>query len=255
MPAVTYGELRDDLARKVAEGDLAPGVDLPGLRALAQERGATPATVARAVHELADAGVLETGERRRARVARDGQLAALRLLRGDRPFRLAGSDDPALDLLLRRLGDAVTLMGTRGSFRGLVALYQGAADGAVLHLRHVSGEYNAPFVRALLRGQRPALVRLWRREQGIVLPRGNPRGVAGIPDVARLRVADASVFPTMIGVNPCLTIMMVGERALRGARAGDDEPGAPESHIGAWVSIPSCRPVVADGRTGKARAS
>src|SRR6266508_2882127 len=137
MPAVTYGELRDDLARKVAEGDLAPGVDLPGLRALAQERGATPATVARAVHEL---------------------------------------------------GDAVTLMGTRGSFRGLVALYQGAADGAVLHLRHVSGEYNAPFVRALLRGQRPALVRLWRREQGIVLPRGNPRGVAGIQDVARLRV-------------------------------------------------------------------
>ena len=32
------------------------------------------------------------------------------------------------------------------------------------------------------------------------------RGVAG------LRVADASVFPTITGVNPCLTCMLVGER-------------------------------------------
>jgi choline dehydrogenase-like flavoprotein len=28
----------------------------------------------------------------------------------------------------------------------------------------------------------------------------------------RLRVADASIFPTMIGVNPCLTCMMIGEK-------------------------------------------
>jgi choline oxidase len=30
--------------------------------------------------------------------------------------------------------------------------------------------------------------------------------------VQRLRVADASVFPTMIGVNPNITVMMIGER-------------------------------------------
>lgn len=30
--------------------------------------------------------------------------------------------------------------------------------------------------------------------------------------VSNLRVADASVFPTMIGVNPCITCMMVGEK-------------------------------------------
>lgn len=30
--------------------------------------------------------------------------------------------------------------------------------------------------------------------------------------VGRLRVADASVFPTMIGVNPCMTVMMIGEK-------------------------------------------
>ena len=34
-------------------------------------------------------------------------------------------------------------------------------------------------------------------------------------------VADASVFPSMIGVNPCLTCMMIGEKCaalLRGTR-------------------------------------
>lgn len=30
--------------------------------------------------------------------------------------------------------------------------------------------------------------------------------------VGRLRVADASIFPTMIGVNPCLTCFMIGEK-------------------------------------------
>lgn len=30
--------------------------------------------------------------------------------------------------------------------------------------------------------------------------------------VGRLRVADASVFPTMIGTNPCITCMMIGEK-------------------------------------------
>ncbi|MDQ3959661.1 MAG: GMC family oxidoreductase [Pseudomonadota bacterium] len=30
--------------------------------------------------------------------------------------------------------------------------------------------------------------------------------------VGRLRIADASIFPTMIGVNPCLTCMMIGEK-------------------------------------------
>jgi choline dehydrogenase len=33
--------------------------------------------------------------------------------------------------------------------------------------------------------------------------------VHGVPG---LRVADASIFPTMIAVNPCLTVMMIGER-------------------------------------------
>ena len=33
-----------------------------------------------------------------------------------------------------------------------------------------------------------------------------------VKGVRRLRVADASIFPSMVSVNPCITCMMVGER-------------------------------------------
>jgi choline dehydrogenase-like flavoprotein len=51
-----------------------------------------------------------------------------------------------------------------------------------------------------------------RSSDPVELPRVDPawlraRGVTG------LRVADASIFPTLPGVNPCLTCMMAGERA------------------------------------------
>jgi choline oxidase len=42
--------------------------------------------------------------------------------------------------------------------------------------------------------------------RAVVDPALRVRGVEG------LRVADASIFPTMIGVNPCLTCMMIGEK-------------------------------------------
>jgi choline dehydrogenase-like flavoprotein len=44
-------------------------------------------------------------------------------------------------------------------------------------------------------------------ERTVVDPRLRVRGVR------RLRVADASIFPELVSVNPCLTCMMVGERA------------------------------------------
>jgi choline dehydrogenase-like flavoprotein len=33
-----------------------------------------------------------------------------------------------------------------------------------------------------------------------------------VKGVRHLRVADASIFPTMISVNPCMTCMMIGEK-------------------------------------------
>ncbi len=184
-----YLDVSTDIARQVESGELPSGAELPGIRGLAGERGTTPATVGRAYRALSDSGVIVVGDRRRARVAPDGVIAARRFLNGERVFRLAGSDDPALNIVLSNAGRQIRTVGTRGSFHGLTALTRGDADGAVIHLLHHCGIYNAPFARALLRGREPTIVHLWRREQGLIVPAGNPKGIKTAGDLATLRVA------------------------------------------------------------------
>jgi molybdate-binding protein len=183
-----YHDLTATLAARIAGGELAPGASLPSIRELAATERTTATTVARAYRELADAGAIVVEPRRAARVSPGAELAARALLREGAVFRLAGSDDPALSMLLAELPDTMLAVGASGSYRGLAALWSGRADGASLHLRHRSGEYNAPFARGVLAGRDPVLVHLWRREQGLLVPPGNPRGVEGIGDLAELRV-------------------------------------------------------------------
>jgi molybdate-binding protein len=182
-------DLTRKLAALVVEGDLAPGAPLPSVRRLAADEDASATTVQRVYAELARAGVVVLAERRGARVAPGGKLAARRLLRGGAAFRLAGSDDPALALLLGTVRDAIEPVGASGSFRGLTALWRGSADGAALHLRHRDGTYNVPFARALLAGREPVLVHLWQREQGLIVQDGNPLGLADAGALLRHRVA------------------------------------------------------------------
>jgi molybdate-binding protein len=182
-------ELTRRLAARVIDDGLAPGNALPSVRALAASAQSSPATVQRAYAELARAGVVVLSARRSARVAPGGELAARRLLRAGAAFRLAGSDDPALALVLAEVGDAIVVVGASGSFRGLTALWRGAADGAALHLRHRDGSYNAPFARALLADRDPVVVHLWQREQGLIVPPGNPLGLRDAGALARVRVA------------------------------------------------------------------
>jgi molybdate-binding protein len=184
-----YLDLTASLAARIAEGELAAGAALPSVRALAAAEGTTATTVRRAYHELADAGAITVEPRRAARVSPHGALAARSVLRGRDPFRLAGSDDPALSLLIAEVPDAVAPIGASGSYRGLAGLWSGQADGAALHLRHRSGEYNAPFARGVLAGRDPVLVHLWRREQGLIVPKGDPDGVTGVASLDGLRVA------------------------------------------------------------------
>lgn len=184
-----YLEVSSEIARLVEAGELPTGAELPSVRVLAAGRDTTPSTISRAYRHLAHAGVITQSERRRATVAADGAFAAKRLLGRERPFRLAGSDDPALDVVLRRAGRSVIAVGTRGSFQGLTALWRGTADGAAIHLLHRSGVYNVPFARALLRDRQPSLIHLWRREQGLLVPLGNPRRISEPGDLKELQVA------------------------------------------------------------------
>jgi molybdate-binding protein len=190
----TYLRVSDDIAGRVASGALTAGEELPSFREAAHLYGTTTTTVARAYRRLSDAGVIDVAQRRLSRVAAEGESAARRLLGqvtgAAAVLRLAGSDDPALDIVLRQAGDKqVATVGTRGSFHGLTGLWRGTADAAAIHLPHPSGAHNSPYARTLLRGRQPALIHLWRREQGLLTPEGNPARVTGVSDLRGLRIA------------------------------------------------------------------
>jgi putative molybdopterin biosynthesis protein len=103
---------------------------------------------------------------------------------------LAGSDDPALELLPDALhGEAarpLLFTATLGSVGGLEALAAGRADVACAHLvDRDSGEYNLPQVPRYLPGRSVVVVNLFHRELGLVVWTGNPRKLQGVGDLGR----------------------------------------------------------------------
>jgi molybdate-binding protein len=185
----TYRAVSSDIAECIASGTLAAGTSLPSVRAAARQYDTTPTTIGRAYRLLADAGVIDVADRRRAQVAAGGDTAARRVLAGTAALRLAGSDDPALDIVLRGASESVVTVGERGSFHGLTRLWRGTAEAAAIHLRHRTGGQNSPFARSVLRGRQPAVIHLWRREQGILTYPGNPLNLTGPGDLRSLRLA------------------------------------------------------------------
>jgi molybdate-binding protein len=223
-----YRDIAEQLLRRIAAGELAAGSALPSVRAGARQHRTTPATVGRAYGRLARAGVIEVTPRRAARVARDGAVLARRALHGGRALRLAGSDDPLLDLI----ATGADRVGAPGSFGGLTALWQHRADAATLHLRHRDGDYNDPFAARILDGRRPILVHLWRREQGIILPRGNPGAIETVADLLGRSVAlRASGTGTRVLLDRLLHDAGADPTALRGPDA--------RTHLEAAVAVAS----------------
>jgi molybdate-binding protein len=184
-----YLQVSHQIASDIASGALRPGDELLSVRDAADRYKTTGSTIGRAYRHLADAGVIELADRRRSRVAARGEAAARGLLGGHPVLRLAGSDDPGLDIVLRQTGTGVATVGVRGSFHGLTRIWRGTADAAAIHLPHRSGGHNSTFARTLLRGRRPAIIRLWRREQGLLTPAGNPDHITGPGDLRALRIA------------------------------------------------------------------
>jgi putative molybdopterin biosynthesis protein len=94
---------------------------------------------------------------------------------------ILGSDDVALDLLARRLRedgagpDVITM--AMGSLEGLIALRHGAGHIAGCHLFDAeTGDFNTSYARALFPGRELVLITLAHRQQGLIVPAGNPRG-------------------------------------------------------------------------------
>ncbi|MBU7008633.1 molybdopterin biosynthesis protein [Phosphitispora fastidiosa] len=103
---------------------------------------------------------------------------------------IIGSHDVSLDILgnsLRQMYPGRSLSSAHvGSLGGLLALRRGEAHLAGVHLLdEATGEYNAAYVEKLLAGVPVILINLVYREQGFMVPRGNPRSVRSFVDLAR----------------------------------------------------------------------
>lgn len=108
----------------------------------------------------------------------------------ERTILCTGSHDLCLDLLndfLRKQRPAYPLASTHvGSLGGIMALKQGMCHLAGSHLLDPEdGSYNTSYVRKHLADKDIRIITLVHREQGFIVPKGNPKGIATIHDLFR----------------------------------------------------------------------
>lgn len=102
----------------------------------------------------------------------------------------AGSHDMTLDLLATAVHkadpDRFLSSAHVGSMGGILAIRKGEAHAAGVHLLdEQSGEYNIPFVKRYLPGMPVVLVNLVYRQQGWIVPPGNPLNIQTVEDLKR----------------------------------------------------------------------
>ena len=99
-----------------------------------------------------------------------------------------GSHDLTLDLLADELGQRYpgrSLSSANvGSLGGLLALGRGEAHFAGSHLLdEETGEYNIAYIQRILPQTPVILLGFVQREQGLIVPKGNPKGIRGLADL------------------------------------------------------------------------
>ena len=102
---------------------------------------------------------------------------------------IAGSNDPLLDrtisLFNNRHAEHVAVFGNLGSMGGLRVLRQNLCHIASSHLlQDNESEYNFDFALKEL-DQMPAVVNFCRREQGLLVQKGNPKEINSINDLGK----------------------------------------------------------------------
>lgn len=103
---------------------------------------------------------------------------------------VVGSHDITLDLIADRLprqAPGLRLSASNvGSLAGLLALRDGRSHLGGTHLLDPdTGAYNVADVKRYLPDLPVRLVTLAHRDQGLLVPKGNPRGIRGLADLAR----------------------------------------------------------------------
>ncbi len=123
-----------------------------------------------------------------------GSEVNVELLRDPRDIEntlvLIGSHDNTIDILansLKKRHPKYSLSSAHvGSMGGLMALRKGEAHAAPTHLLdEETGEYNVPFIKRLLESRKIVLINLVYREQGLMVSRGNLKGIRSFKDLTR----------------------------------------------------------------------
>lgn len=102
-----------------------------------------------------------------------------------------GSHDITIDILADEIRNATgknirISSGNVGSLGGLIAVRKGISHFAGSHLLDTqTGEYNVSYIKKYLKGVRVSLFRLVLRDQGLIIPKNNPKGIKGIMDLTR----------------------------------------------------------------------
>jgi putative molybdopterin biosynthesis protein len=129
---------------------------------------------------------------------KDDELATAELLRPlpsiRRTIVVVGSHDNSLDVLadqIKARHSHLTLSSSHvGSMGGLMAIKKGVCHLAGSHLLDPEdGSYNVSYIQKFLTRMDVKLINLVFRDQGLIVKRGNPKGINGIEDLAREDVA------------------------------------------------------------------
>jgi len=109
----------------------------------------------------------------------------------DKTIFCIGSHDMTLDLIAQFLArhDRRLASANVGSQGGLVSLRRGEAHMAGSHLLNPeTGEYNISYIRQYLPNVLVKVVTLVGREQGLLVKKGNPKGIKNLEDLSRPEV-------------------------------------------------------------------
>lgn len=101
-----------------------------------------------------------------------------------------GSHDLVIDLLADQIHtqwpDSGLSSAHVGSLGGVMAIVKGEAHLAPIHLLdEATGQYNLSYVKKLFPSFKGYLIRGVKRTQGLMIPKGNPKGIQGIEDLTR----------------------------------------------------------------------
>jgi len=169
---------------------------------------------------------------------------------------IIGSHDNTLDLLADQIkmtkGDIGISSSHVGSMGGLMAIRKGACHMAGAHLLDIEdGSYNISYIQKYLPGEKVWVINLVMRDQGLIVPKGNPKRITGIEDLKTKGLSFINRQPgsgTRILLDYKLKALQISPTEIKGY--GNDE----YTHMSVAVAVLSGRADAGLGIMAAARA-